>query len=126
MFTATSSNTPPTNGCTLEGKSVEGHSMFPEHYWVHQRYELYTLIQAHPDWGLRRLAHTTGHDIKWVAKWRARFLHDPPQTLSGFCSASRAPHHIPQRTTPQAKQIVVELRNTFSERYHRPAGGKTL
>lgn len=100
--------------------------MLTEHEWIHERIRLSTLMKEHPDWGGRRLAHALGHDPKWVAKWKSRILKTSKLTLEVFRSASRAPKHISQRTTPQAKAVVAELRRSLSERFHRPAGARTI
>ncbi len=100
--------------------------MWSEHEWVYERIQLYQLMKAHPDWVYRRLAKSLGHDLKWVAKWKSRILSRDQITLEVFRSASRAPQHIPHRTTAEAKAILAELRTDLSERYHRPAGARTL
>lgn len=100
--------------------------MLTEHEWIHERIRLSTLMKEHPDWGGRRLAHALGHDPKWVAKWKPRILNAPQLTLEVFRSASRVPKHSPHRTSPEAKAVVADLRNSLSERFHRPAGARTI
>ena len=100
--------------------------MLTEHEWIHERIRLCTMMKEHPDWGGRRLAHALGHDPKWVAKWKSRLLKASKLTLEVFRSASRTPQHIWHRTTPEAKAVVAELRTTLSERFHRPAGARTI
>src|SRR4051794_13667811 len=100
--------------------------MLSEHEWVYERMRLHTLMKEHPDWGARRLAHALGHDPKWVLKWKSRILSSSKLTLEVFGSQSRAPKHIPRRTSPEAKAIIGELRRELSERYHRPAGARTI
>jgi hypothetical protein len=100
--------------------------MFTEHDWVHERIRLYHLMKDHPDWGNRRLGRELGHDPRWVAKWKARFRSRSQVTLETFRSASRAPKHVPHRTTPEAKAVIAELRTLLSEHFHRKAGAKTI
>jgi hypothetical protein len=100
--------------------------MLSEHEWVYERMRLHTLMKEHPDWGARRLARALGHDPKWVLKWKARILNSPKLTLEVFRGQSRAPKHVPRRTSPEAKAIIGELRRELSERYYRPAGARTI
>jgi hypothetical protein len=100
--------------------------MLTEHDWIQERIRLSQLIKEHPAWGARRLGEVLGHDPKWVAKWKARISTTSKLTLDAFRSQSRAPQHVPQRIHPQAKAVVVDLRTRLSERFHRPAGARTI
>jgi hypothetical protein len=100
--------------------------MLTENQLVYERYRLYHLMRAHPDWSLRAYARELGHDPKWVRTWAARLKPHVSPDLSHFASHSRRPRHSPRRVpTVMEKQICV-LRPLLSERFHRRAGGKTI
>ena len=101
--------------------------MLTEHDWVCERIKLYKLMKEHPDWGCRRLANALQRDIKWVAKWRKRFLalRTAPK-LEDFASESRRPKHCPQRPSPAAQAVILDLRLRLSQQFHRKAGAKTI
>lgn len=100
--------------------------MLSESEWIFERVRLLMLRREHPDWSYRHCARELGHDPKWVRKWSLRFAAAHPVTLKTLQSASRAPHHPPQRIPDQAKDLVVELRHELSEQFHRRAGPKLL
>jgi hypothetical protein len=66
------------------------------------------------------------HDPKWVRKWQRRFQATPPVQVNTFFSQARATHKPPNRVSAAVKKWIVQLRQELSERYHRPAGPKTL
>jgi hypothetical protein len=100
--------------------------MDTESHWVYERMKLYRLLQEQPGLSDRQYARHLQHDPKWVRKWRQRFQATAEIQVKTFCSQSRAPHRRRQRVTPEVKEIVVQLRRELSERYHRPAGHKTI
>ena len=97
-----------------------------ESYWVFERMRLQRLLQAHPDWSNRQYAREMQHDAKWVRKWRQRMAAGRPESLEVYRSRSRAPHHVPKRVSAESKELVMELRQSLSEQFHRRAGPKTL
>jgi hypothetical protein len=100
--------------------------MHGDAYWVFERMKLYELMQQHPDWSSRHYATVLGHDHKWVQKWRKHYQAASVLTLKSFQSLSRAPKHPPQQISDEAKSIVCQLREALSEKFHRPAGAKTI
>ena len=100
--------------------------MTQETAWVFERIKLYQLMQARPDWSLRRYARELGHDPKWVRRWVQRFKAAPTLTLEVFRSRPHVPKTIPKKIGPEARQLVSDLRQQLSEQFHRPAGAKTI
>jgi hypothetical protein len=100
--------------------------MMSESEWVLERIKLYQLTRSHPDWSLRHYARELGHDLKWVRKWVQRIKAAAAITLELFNSRSRAPKTLHTRIGEEAKQLVCELRQQLSERFHRKAGAKTI
>src|SRR5688572_29831495 len=100
--------------------------MDSESVWVYERMKLHHLMQTQPDWSNRQYARTLGHDPTWVRKWKQRLQTATALTLKMFQSQSRAPHNRPRSIAPEVKTLVRELRHELSEKYHRPAGAKTI
>ncbi len=100
--------------------------MTQETAWVFERIKLYQLMQAQPDWSLRRYARELGHDPKWVRRWVQRIKAAPTLTLEVFRSRSHVPKTIPKKIGVEARQLVSDLRQQLSEQFHRPAGAKTI
>lgn len=100
--------------------------MDAESHWVYERMRLYQLMQEQPGLSNRQYAGVLQHDPKWVCKWRHRFQATSEIQVKTFFSQPRAPHHPPQRLSAEAKDIIVHLRVELSERFHRPAGHKTI
>jgi hypothetical protein len=101
-------------------------TMMSESEWVLERIKLYQLTRKHPDWSLRRYARELGHDPKWVRKWVQRIKAVAAVSLAVFQSQSRAPKTVHRKIGEEAKQLVCELRQQLSERFHRRAGAKTI
>jgi hypothetical protein len=100
--------------------------MRSESEWVLERVKLYHLLQAEPEWSLRRYARELGHDLTWVRKWVKRIREAASITLEVFRSRSRAPKTVHARIGEEARQLVSDLRQQLSERFHRRAGAKTI
>jgi hypothetical protein len=100
--------------------------MESEVQWFCERYKLYELMEAHPNWALRRYARELQHDLKWVRKWAARFRQTETINFKSFCSCSRAPKKAPESISEAAKDIIVQLREDLSEEFHRKAGAETI
>jgi hypothetical protein len=100
--------------------------MMSENEWVLERIKLYQLRRRHPDWSLRRCARELGHDPKWARKWVQRFQTTTTVSLEVFKSQSRAPKTVHRTIGEEAKQLVCELRQQLSEKFHRKAGAKTI
>ena len=100
--------------------------MDTESQWTFDRMRLYRLWEAHPDWSLRQFAHELSYDVKWVSKWLHRFQTTPLPSVRMFLSESRAPHECPHRISDEVRDVIGELRETLSEKYHRRAGGRTI
>ncbi len=100
--------------------------MLSENEWVLERIKLYELVKTHPTWSLRQYARQLGHDVKWVSKWLRRFRTATEITLDVFKSWSRAPKTIHRRIEEKAKEIVCDLRQQLSVKFHRKAGAKTI
>ena len=96
--------------------------MMSESEWVRERWNLYNVMQAHPDWSLRAYAREVNHDPKWVRKWVARLKAQATPTLSMFASQSRRPKHSPSQLEPAVKDHIGELRGVLSERFNRTVG----
>lgn len=100
--------------------------MMSESEWVLERIKLYQLRRNHPGWSLRRCARELGHDPKWVRKWMQRIQSATAVSLEVFKSQSRAPKTVHRKIGEEAKQLVCELRQQLSEKFHRKAGAKTI
>jgi len=100
--------------------------MLSEQEWVYERWRLYEVWQAHPEWSLRSLARSVAHDLRWVRKWLARFQADGVSGLECFQSRSRRPKKTPKGLKDAVKDQVCSLRESLSERFHRPAGAETI
>ena len=96
-----------------------------ETIWVADRIRLYQLMREHPDWSISHLAQVLGYSLSWVKKWRRRLREMKYPQLEMFQSHSRAPKH---RTTISQwlRSVVLTLRDSLPELYHRPAGAKTI
>lgn len=93
--------------------------------WMLARFDLYRLIQKHPDWSVAQLAKTVGYSVSWVKKWRKRFRDAPTKSWEILRSQSRAPKH-PRRVHPTIRQAVLSLRDTLPTIYHRQAGPRLI
>jgi hypothetical protein len=100
--------------------------MKDETEWILERIKLYELLRQHPEWSPRQYAHELGHDPKWVRTWKARFKTAMAVTLELFWSHSRAPKTVRRKIGEEAKQLVCQLREQLSEKFHRKAGSRTL
>jgi integrase-like protein len=100
--------------------------MGSEAKWFCERYKLYELIEAQPDWSYHHLARQLGHSPKWVRKWAKRFRETPNPGFQSFCSQSRAPKTPSRRISEEAKDMVVQLREELSEEFQRKAGAETI
>lgn len=97
-----------------------------ESQWIFDRMRLYRLWQAHPDWSLRQFGRILGYDKGWVRKWLSRFKSTSEQSFRMFLSESRAPKTCPHRTSDEVRQVIGDLREELSEKYHRSAGGRMI
>jgi hypothetical protein len=100
--------------------------MESEAKWFCERYKLYELMEAHPDWALRQYARELKHDLKWVRKWIQRYRQAEKIDFKSFCSYSRAPKTIPKSISEEAKDVIVQLREELSEEFNRTAGAETI
>ena len=96
-----------------------------ETIWVADRIRLYQLMREHPDWSISHLAQVLGYSLSWVKKWRRRLREMKYPQLEMFQSHSRAPKH---RTaiSQWLRSVILTLRDSLPELYHRPAGAKTI
>jgi hypothetical protein len=94
--------------------------------WFCERYKLYELMEAHPDWALHQYARELQHDLKWIRKWVARFRNAAKIDFRSFCSLSRAPKKVPEAISEQAKDLIGQLREELSEEFNRKAGAETI
>jgi len=93
---------------------------------IYDRMTLHRLIEAHPDWSLRQYAREVGRDVRWVWKWEQRLASAPERHFSMYMSQSRAPKTRPRQTPNEVKDVIGDLREELSEKFHRPAGGDTI
>lgn len=93
---------------------------------IHDRMTLHRLMDAHPDWSLRQYAREVGRDVRWVWKWEKRLSSAIEHHFSMYLSQSRAPKTRTRQTSPEVKDVIGELRETLSEKFHRKASGKTI
>lgn len=100
--------------------------MLSENEWVLERIKLYELAKTHPTWSLRQYARQLGHDVKWVSKWLGRIRAASEVSLDLFKSWSRAPKTVYRHIEEKAKEIVCDLRQQLSVKFHRKAGAKTI
>jgi len=90
---------------------------------IYDRITLHKLLVAHPEWDDTALAQAIGRQRSWVAKWKAR-VRDPQNTTFSqkYMSRSRAPQSCRKWVAPEVERAIVELRESLTETYHRPAG----
>jgi transposase InsO family protein len=100
--------------------------MKDETEWILERIKLYQLMRQHPDWSNRQYARELGHEPKWVRKWKARIEAAATITLEVFRSHSRAPKTGRHKIGEEARQLVCQLRQQLSEKFHRKAGARTI
>lgn len=93
---------------------------------MYDRFHLYFLMQEHPHWSPASYAEVIGRSRRWVRKWQKRLREDENGTLAKFVSASRAPKTRPKETSPEVKNLVGDLREDLSEKYHRKAGARLI
>lgn len=94
--------------------------------WVLERVRLYELMRQHPDWKIRQYAEALGRCEKWARTWKRRIQAAGPLSLEVFRSHSRAPKTVHRKIGEAAKQVVCELREELSEKFHRKAGARTI
>lgn len=103
--------------------------MLTESQLVYERYRLYQLMKAYPQWSLRAYARELQHDPKWVRIWVQRLkplFSQPAPSLDLFASRSRRPKRSPRLISPFLQDRICVLRRTLSEQFHRRAGAKTI
>lgn len=100
--------------------------MDTESQWIYDRMKLYDLRRTQPAWGTSQLAQAIGRSERWVRKWLRRFEAVEAPTFAMFRSRSRAPKTRPRRIAEPVVAAICELRETLSERYHRPAGATLI
>jgi hypothetical protein len=100
--------------------------MLSEAKWVYERMRLYELLNLHPDWSSRQYAIALGHDHKWIQKWKKRLENGQEASVKSFQSLSPIAKHLPQSIPEEAKAIVCQFCEELSEKFHRPAGAKTI
>jgi len=100
--------------------------MLSESELIYERYKLFELVRKHPEWSLRAYAREVQHDPKWVRKWAKRLAGIEVVTDATLRSQSRRPKHSPRQLGERVKDKISELRETLSERFHRPAGAKLI
>lgn len=100
--------------------------MDTETQWVYDRITLDQLRLAQPHWTAPQLAEAIGRSERWARKWLQRLRTSELTDLKRYVSQSRAPKSRPRQTPPEIKEIVCELRETLSEKYHRPAGPRLI
>jgi transposase InsO family protein len=93
---------------------------------IYDRMTLHHLIETHPNWSLRQYAHKVGRDVRWVWKWEQRLTSAPKRHFSMYMSQSRAPKTRPRQTPDEVKDVIGDLREELSEKFHRSAGGDTI
>ena len=100
--------------------------MLNESELIYERYKLFELVRKHPEWSLRAYAREVQHDPKWVRKWAKRLAGIEVATDAMLRSQSRRPKRSPRQLGEGVKDKISELRETLSERFHRPAGAKLI
>lgn len=100
--------------------------MDSESQWIYDRMKLYDLQRVQPAWGSKQLAEAVGRSERWVRKWLRRFQEVETISFQMFRSRSCAPKSRPRQIAERVKEVICELRETLSERYHRPAGATLI
>jgi hypothetical protein len=93
---------------------------------IYDRVALHRLVQKHPDWKAPHLAAEIGRSERWVRKWLRRFEAVAKPDFSMFQSQSRAPKLRPRQTPKEVKDVICDLRESLSEKYHRRAGASLI
>ena len=93
---------------------------------LYDRLRLYFLMREQPHWSPESYAEVLERSAKWARKWQQRFAEDESGTLAMFVSASRAPQTRPNQTPDAVKEVIADLREDLSEKYHRKAGARLI
>lgn len=93
---------------------------------IYDRMTLHRLSMAHPDWKAPKLAEAVGRSERWARKWLSRFKASETHQFSMYLSQSRAPKTRHRETPDEVKDVICELRETLSEKYHRQAGADLI
>lgn len=100
--------------------------MDTESQWIYDRMTLHRLNMAHPDWNAPQLAEVIGRSERWTRKWLSRFKENETHQFSMYLSQSRAPKTRHRETPREVKDVICELRETLSEKYHRQVGADLI
>ena len=93
---------------------------------IYDRMTLHRQLEAHPDWSNRQLADEMNKSERWVRKWKQRFKVVDEPHFSMYLSQSCAPKTRQRETPSEVKEVIGELRETLSEKYHRKASATLI
>ena len=85
--------------------------MMSELVWRQDRWYLWQLLQAHPDWSTKQLATAVGRSCAWVSCWRDRLAGVDPTDETAVHGRSRARHNPPPRLHPDVIARILVLRD---------------
>lgn len=100
--------------------------MDSESQWIYNRMSLHHLLETHPDWSAQQVAAEMKKSERWVRKWRRRFKMVTEPHFSMYQSQSRAPKTRQRETPREVKEVIGELRERLSEKYHRKASASLI
>ena len=93
---------------------------------IYDRMTLHRLSTENPHWKSPQLADSIGRSERWVRKWLSRFAQATEDHFSMYLSQSRAPKTVTRQTAPEVKDVICDLREILSEKYHRKAGADLI
>lgn len=97
-----------------------------EEQWVMDRQRLWSLHQAEPEWGKRRLAQALGRSLRWVKKWFKRLQGVDLSDETIWFSRSRARHTSPKQVTKPVEEAILAIRDEPPEGLGRIPGPKAI
>jgi hypothetical protein len=93
---------------------------------VADRVHLRKLLHEHPDWPRQEDAEQIGRSLGWVKKWVKRLREAAPTDEAVLWSRSSARQHPPPRTSQQAIERILEIRDHPPEHLHRTPGPRAM
>jgi hypothetical protein len=93
---------------------------------VADRARLRKLLYEHPAWPRQEYADLIGRSPGWVKKWMKRLREAAPTDEAVLWSRSSARKHPPPRTSPEAIECILEIRDDPPENLQRTPGPQAI
>lgn len=93
---------------------------------VADRAHLRKLLRAHPDWPRQEYADQLGRSLGWIKKWTKRLREAAPDDEAVLWNRSSARHHPPPKTSPEAIERILDIRDHPPEHLQRTPGPQAI